>query len=82
MELPYRSKAGLEEESYSEETEEKEDVSVDNRLYNGYQGSLMEPADISISPESSADAQNSSAFTSRLQLCVTVCYVVALRLLN
>lgn len=82
MELPYRSKSSLEEDAFSEETELKEDLTVDTRVYNGYQGSLMEPVDISISPESSADAQNSRAAEVSVQVCAILFFVVAFRLLN
>lgn len=82
MELPYRSKAGPDDEAYSEETEEK-DVSIDNRLYNGYQGSLMEPADVSKSAEGAANAQNSapSATQNHHHLSIHVCTIVTITLI-
>lgn len=83
MELPYRSKASLEDETVVEESEDKEDVSIDNRLYNGYQGSLMESNDNNISQDGSLNLVNASVIIHSLhrtiQLCLVVCFRVAMQ---
>lgn len=87
MELPYRSKAGLEDETLAEENEDKEDIGLDNRLYNRYQGSLMESSD-NISQDDSISSTNSSTHVViklqyyMLLLCLIMCLKLALRWLN
>lgn len=83
MELPYRSKAGLDDEAVAEDSEDKDDISIDNRMYNGYQGSLMESNDNNISQDGSLDAVNVStnihSLHRTIQLCLVVCFRVVLR---
>lgn len=83
MELPYRSKASLEDDAAVEDSEDKEDVSIDNRLYNGYQGSLMESNDNNISQDGSLNSVNASVIIHSLhrtiQLCLVVCFRVVMR---
>lgn len=82
MELPSRSNSGPDDEPYPEETEDKEDIIIDNRVYNGYQGSLMEPADISQLPaEGSVNAQNSSSADTHHR-CICLLYVVCALILR
>lgn len=79
MELPYRSKGGVDDEaSAGDDLDDKEDPTVDNRLYNGYQGSLMEPNDNNISEDvAGAGASATAGGGGGLPFSRSLCLVVA-----
>lgn len=88
MELPYRSSGGSggggdpeghDQHTTDEEIEQKEDVSADNRLYNGYQGSLMESSDDNVSQDISADAINSATNHRALQFSIILCFTLVIQ---